>query len=81
MTELYCTDWSKVFIRIRAPYSIYTKQGTLIWSRAFGVGQPAIRSKAFGLGHPAIRTRAFGVGHPAIWSRTFRVGPTDSIRI
>ena len=25
MTELYCTDWSKVFIRIRAPYSIYTK--------------------------------------------------------
>ena len=37
-----CTDWSRVFIRSRAPYSIYTEYGTLIQSRALGVGHPAI---------------------------------------
>ena len=53
-----------------APYSIYTKQGTLIRSKTFGVGHPAIRSRVFRVGHTAIRSRTFGVGHPAIRSRT-----------
>ena len=69
-----CTDRSRVFIRSRAPYSIYTEWGTLIQNRAFRVGHPAIRSRAFGVGHQAIRSRAFGVGHPAIRSRAFGVG-------
>ena len=70
-----------MFIRSQAPYSIYTKQVTLIRSGTFGEGHLAIRSRAFGVGHPAIRSRAFGVGHPAIRSRAFGVGTTDSIQV
>ena len=69
-----CTDWSRDFIRSRAPYSIYTKQVIPIRSRTFRVGHPATRSRAFGVGHPAIRSRAFEVGHPAIQTRAFGVG-------
>ena len=69
-----CTDWSRDFIRSRAPYSIYTKQVIPIRSRTFRVGHPATRSRAFGVGHSAIRSRAFEVGHPAIQSRAFGVG-------
>ena len=41
-----CTNRSRVFIWSRAPYSIYTEQGTLILSRAFGVRHPAKRCRA-----------------------------------
>ena len=90
---LSCADRSRVFKQSRAPYSIYTKQGTLIRCREFGVGHPAVRSRVFRVGypairsrvfvvgHPAIQSRAFGIGHPAIRSRTFSVGPTDSIQV
>ena len=37
-----------------APYSVHTKLGTVILSRAFAVGQPAIWSRAFGVEHVAI---------------------------
>ena len=78
---MLCTDQIRAFIRRRSPYSIYTKSCTLIRSRTFGVGHPAIRSKAFGVGHPAIRSKAFGVEQRAIQSRAFGVGPKDSIQV
>ena len=76
-----CIDWSRVFIQSHVPYCIYTAQGTLIWSRTFQVGHPAILSRAFRVGHPAILSGAFRVGQPAIRSRTFRVGHTDSVKV
>ena len=67
-----CTNRSSVFMRSQALYSIYTEQDTLIQSRAFRIGQPAIWSRAFGIGHPAVWSRAFGAGHPAIWSKAIQ---------
>ena len=65
----------------RAPYGIYTKQGTLIQSRTFRVRHPDIRSRAFGARHPTIQSTALGVGHPTIRSGAFGLGPTDSIQV
>ena len=70
-TYAQCTDRGKVFIRSRAPYSVYKKQFTLIRSRTFlsrtpsYIGQ-AIRSEQDTQRNSAIRSREFRVGQPAI---------------
>ena len=38
-------------------YLIYTEEGTLIRSRAFGVGRAALRNRAFGVEHQPMRSR------------------------
>ena len=53
-----CTNRGRVFIRIWAPYSIYTNQSTLTWIRVFGVGHPL-----YGVGHSEQDTRLYGVGN------------------
>ena len=75
--KLNCTDRSRVFIRSGAPCSIYTKQGTLIRSRKFGVGHRAIRighseqdTQLYGVGHSEQDTQLYGVGH---WEQDIRL--------